>query len=685
MHLFFSNPLFWLLAVALVPLLVHLFARSRPREKDFSSLFLLKQVIQHHIRMRRPKDWLLLLLRTLAVLCLAAAFLLPYFSGSRLEEQGNRSVILVVDRSASMAAADGQESRIGKAGMAAGRILEGLKPGDLVNLVWLDAVPSPLFREPSPSRDMAARELRRIHSHGEAGNPAAALALAVEQAGKTASTRPTSIYIISDFQASNWKKSDWKAMLPRDLAVQCVSVADDPMPPNTAVTALKAMPATVLPGQSVEIQAVLSNFGSQPVRTTAHLEAGALRASRAAEIPAGGSVTVSFQGDVPPAADEWPIAVTLDNDAFPADDSAGVVVRAGSTLSCDAVTQDEAQLGFMMKALHAIPFLDVQAAAGLGRDKPDFIVWNRPEMADVEKIEALASGGSVVVVVPGFSGDAVAGRLMGAADAGRAEPDYERTGKGWSLTVAQPQDAAFSLFRGGEFASFLSDVRVFLRLKDGLADWYHLVDVPVRYEDGVPAIARRTKGRGAVILWNVPVQPRDATWGASPVFLPFLAEMMLSSRQEGVGERPPEPGRDTPSWILPAHLDAADLALFGPDGRELPCRESRLSSGERLLASLEPAVPGAYAWKRRNDSGAPLHTVWVNFPVQESDLESLTVDALPSAAAVVIPSGRLAEVTGVVLAWPWLLGMALLLFACELFLSSRSSAPLRGKESKHDI
>ena len=33
MNLFFSNPLFWLMAAAAVPLLVHLFARSRPRER----------------------------------------------------------------------------------------------------------------------------------------------------------------------------------------------------------------------------------------------------------------------------------------------------------------------------------------------------------------------------------------------------------------------------------------------------------------------------------------------------------------------------------------------------------------------------------------------------------------------------------------------------------------------------
>lgn len=521
MNLFFSNPLFWLMAAAAIPLLVHLFARSRPREREFSSLIFLRRAVKRHVRLRRPKDWLLLAVRTLAAACLAAAFLLPYMAGRSMEEQGSRSVILVVDRSASMSAADGQESRISKAGVFAGQIMSDLKRGDLVNLIWADAAPAALFREPMPSHDLVNRELQRIHSRPEAANTAAALALAVEQAARTASTRPTSVYILSDFQSSNWSGVDWEKAFPPDLDVRCIQVADHERLPNTAVTSLKVMPATVLPGQSVTVQAVLSNFGSQPVRVTAHLEAGSLRASRTAEIPAGAKETVSFQAQVPASVEEWPVFVTLDHDAFPADDTAGTVVRVGASLQCDAVTQDEAQLGFMMKALRFIPFLDVQSAGGLGREQPDFIVWNKPEKEDLKKMEALAEAGSVIVAVPDFSGDAVANALMGLPDGPRTFSEYEKTGKGWTLNAALPDDSVFDLFRGGDAASPL-DARVFRRLNEGLApdSWNDLVSVLVRYEDGVPAIARRVKGRGALVLWNVPVQSMDADWGKSPPLPP---------------------------------------------------------------------------------------------------------------------------------------------------------------------
>lgn len=684
MNLFFSNPLFWLMAAAAVPLLVHLFARSRPREREFSSLIFLRKVVKRHVRLRRPKDWLLLAVRTLAAACLAAAFLLPYMAGRSMEEQGSRSVILIVDRSASMSAADGQESRISKAGVLAARIMEDLKKGDVVNLIWADAAPAALFREPMPSHEMVNRELQRIHSSPETANPAAALALAVEQAAMTASTRPTSVYILSDFQSSNWKSVDWKKAFPPDLDVRCVQMAAHECLPNTAVTSLKVMPATVLPGQSVTVQAVLSNFGSQPVRVTAHLEVGSLRASRTAEIPAGARETVSFQAEVPASVEEWPVSVTLDHDAFPADDSVGTVVRVGASLLCDAVTQDEAHLGFMMKTLRFIPFLDLQSAVGLGREQPDFIVWNRPEKEDLKKMEALAEAGSVIVAVPDFSGDAAANALMGLPDGARTLSEYEKTGKGWGLNAALPDDPVFSLFRGGDAASPL-DARIFQRLNEGLSpeSWNELTSVLVRYEDGVPAIARRIKGRGAIILWNVPVQSRDADWGDSPLFLPFLAEVMLKSRQEGVGESSLESGRDFPSWILPDALDAADVVLTGPDGKELLCRESRVSSGKRILSSTVPAVPGTYVWRGRHAAGMPLHTQVVNFPSGESNLQTLAAAELPASVTAAVSSGKLVEVAGRILLWPWLLGAAILLFALELWLSSLPVRTSRdGKEAR---
>src|SRR5262249_5798882 len=79
----FLNPLLLFgLAAAAVPILIHLFTRKRPREVPFSSLEFLAEVNRSEIRRLRLRQWLLLLLRTLAVAALALAISRPALEGS---------------------------------------------------------------------------------------------------------------------------------------------------------------------------------------------------------------------------------------------------------------------------------------------------------------------------------------------------------------------------------------------------------------------------------------------------------------------------------------------------------------------------------------------------------------------------------------------------------------------------
>ena len=79
----FLNPLFLIgLAAAAIPILIHLFTRRRPREVRFPSLEFLTEVSQSEIRRLRLKQWLLLLLRALAIAAIAVAMARPAVRGS---------------------------------------------------------------------------------------------------------------------------------------------------------------------------------------------------------------------------------------------------------------------------------------------------------------------------------------------------------------------------------------------------------------------------------------------------------------------------------------------------------------------------------------------------------------------------------------------------------------------------
>ena len=129
MQLVFQNPLWFIAALIGVPLLAHLFSRSRPRRREFPSLRLLHEAMRQVTRVRQPRDRWLLLLRTLAMLALAAAFLQPWLMSHFASASGSsRTVVMLIDRTASMAYADGTRTRFAQATLAAAAT-PWIKPG----------------------------------------------------------------------------------------------------------------------------------------------------------------------------------------------------------------------------------------------------------------------------------------------------------------------------------------------------------------------------------------------------------------------------------------------------------------------------------------------------------------------------------------------------------------------------
>src|SRR3954469_12529612 len=123
MHFAFLNP-FWLLgALALVPLAAHLFSRTRPKRREFPSVLLLRQALRRVTRVRKPRDRWLLLLRTLAMAALALAFLQPWLLSRFGGKGAAKTVVLVVDVTASMGYADGTRTRLAQAIAAADDVL----------------------------------------------------------------------------------------------------------------------------------------------------------------------------------------------------------------------------------------------------------------------------------------------------------------------------------------------------------------------------------------------------------------------------------------------------------------------------------------------------------------------------------------------------------------------------------
>src|SRR5262245_28737452 len=107
----FLTPLFFLgLAAIAVPILVHLIQREKKNVIQFPSLMFVQRIPYQSVRRRRLRHWGLLAMRIAAITLIAMAFARPFLP-QRAAAQiaaigGNKELVVMVDRSASMGFGD---------------------------------------------------------------------------------------------------------------------------------------------------------------------------------------------------------------------------------------------------------------------------------------------------------------------------------------------------------------------------------------------------------------------------------------------------------------------------------------------------------------------------------------------------------------------------------------------------
>ena len=105
----FLHPGFLVVGLTVsLPVLIHWLTRPRPVRLSLSTVRFVMQAVQQRRARHRLRDWLILLLRTLAIALLVWAFARPLWGQKPLvspAEAGDGVRIVIVDQSASMGAA----------------------------------------------------------------------------------------------------------------------------------------------------------------------------------------------------------------------------------------------------------------------------------------------------------------------------------------------------------------------------------------------------------------------------------------------------------------------------------------------------------------------------------------------------------------------------------------------------
>ncbi|MBL9176965.1 MAG: VWA domain-containing protein [Verrucomicrobiaceae bacterium] len=197
-------PLYLAGAAAIIaPILLHLRRRPPQDRVEFSSLLFLDAQTPVPVSKRRLENWLLLLLRCLALILLALMFSRPFLqSENAVAASPNRATLILIDRSASMRRADLWKRAVAEAE----KLVKEAKLTDRVAIATFDREFTPLwtFEEDrhTPANRLTALQTRlaSLSPSWSATHLDRALIAAVPSFDSSTTTLKKRIHLISDLQ-----------------------------------------------------------------------------------------------------------------------------------------------------------------------------------------------------------------------------------------------------------------------------------------------------------------------------------------------------------------------------------------------------------------------------------------------------------------------------------------------------
>jgi hypothetical protein len=665
MDIFLNQPTWlWLLALAVIPLLVHLLSRSRPAEYQFSDLTFLKNIVKKSSRYRKPKDRLVLILRTLAALALLFAFLHPLLVSKdpSVVVGAEDNVIYVIDQSASMSAVEGSTTRFTEACNKAAAIMAKTKP-DNANIVWIKSIPSAEFPAPGPNINYLAERLQQADASSENGAIASAMKLAIDQLSKVKGNRE--IIVISDFQKQAWENAE--LFVPESIKFTKVAVGDTRLP-NVAIETLRAFPISPVSGQNVSISARVKNYSDKAVTTTVYLNAGGGRQSKEIEIAANGQAEVEFNTQFSHHGN-IEVTVSLGEDAFRGDDERHMIIPIKETLRMISVTSEEksATVNILKRLAIVLPWLSHSQSEELpGINACDVLFIHRWGGDHLEELIKLSNNGTSVIVSPSPKTSLVDLRKLLDLSPVDALLSQKKDAKGWKAVMAKESAAVFSIFSSGEFGNPAQGN--FLQRYELPKQWNNTAII--NYTDEIPAILISNKSNASRLIWNLSFDPAHSDWVSQEPFVTFMAELILSIQPNIQADNYELLVGGKVSWILPETLDSKSIKLTRSTKEELETKIKNTTQGA-MIQSLVAATPGIYEWR----TGSTIaHRNVVNFPSTESNLTLLNPSDLPTGETAdqddIIRAEALSQ--GMPM-WPWLLGAVIALLIAESLAATPQS------------
>ena len=614
----------------LVPLVVLYILKRRRQERTVGSTLLWEQALRD-LRAERPWKKLTpqvsLLLQALIIIAGSIALARP--AGAGRAPQGSRLAV-VIDVSASMAARDGERTRIARAAAIGADLARGLPPGGEMMIV--EASAEPVVRAPFERNATALeRALESLTIRGARSDLEAAVSLAAERLHGSA--EGSRIVVLTDAAIDGTVAIDGH---PMPVEVQRIGSS---ALSNSAIVDADAR-ARVGELDRADLFARVAHHGDRAadlyVTATLTGREGAI-ASRRIRVEPGSMESVVMAVDLPPDASGRAPVVELR--ISPAEGSAA-----------DALPEDD---------------LAVVPSPGQGK-LPVFLVGTAP--APVERVVRADTNAEVFrtdlarLAERDEDADPLEGLFIYTGDV----PDEAPAGD--SVVIAPVAGEVFELTIGEEAQGprILTWDEADPRLRFTSFQDVHLGSLrPIRgpaarslvttSEGAAIAAVQRSTGETTVLGFD----PSRSDWSAQPSFVVFFRNLLERARARRAGGGIP-PGTLGDPLRIPA-ADGVEVSVETPSG------ESLEAVGRGGLAVVPvPAEPGVFSV---SVDGVPRFALRSLLDAAESDLSprlEVTEGGERAEGALDAAQERTES-------WPWVAGALLLLLLLEVLWASRPS------------
>jgi len=604
------------LAIA-APIWLHLRKEEHADLVEFSAMQFLDDAPVARSRPVRPRDWLLLLLRILALLMLVLAFSWPYLPAEQ-KALIQQSRVYILDNTLSHQA-DGRFER------ARDRIAQELRktgPETQVAVIELTSTARPGARcgdAPLAMADVVAKLKPSSHR----GSYLEAFRLAQQMLDQSLGAEH-SIVFLSDSQENQWTEGQNVPPFLEDVDIELPAVKKTTLP-NLSLSEPRVQRFLLGNRIVAECSVQLSRSGDADEVTLSYNENGREVFRQKFELKADSNHFL-LTSNWPTDPEQWlrgEVVLQDNQDALELDDRVYFSlppIRPGKVeLYSDSVYLQTALSPEVMGGRWKVRTrgIDNRLQDAKSEAPPDVVCLDSHLLRDEALRETvrrtLEQGRGVIVFVDEVS-PVIEGflRELGIDSEPGAEMENPEPANFRYVFEDHP---VFLDFRSPDFGN-LNDIKVTryrrLTMKDGL---------PLAFSQaGHPLILEGNAGSGRLLVFAFSMDRDQTNWPVNPTFIPFLDRCLSHLQKEQVVETRYQPG-EACVWSVPPGRDIERVSLRGPaqEGTESPL-DVDVENGQARFRL--PDEPGHYEL-RYNSEADIAQILDVNPAAEESELKFL--------------------------------------------------------------